>query len=90
MQGALARCVLGIISSQHGAEKCFWGENVTEQTRGERVNDILLPKGPSFRSGGPPHLLGLPCPQPEERHLSMPETGEKERNYLFKSYTDLE
>ena len=41
-------------------------------------------------SGGPPpHLLGSPCPLPEERHLSMPETGEKERNYLFKSYTDL-
>ena len=47
-------------------------------------------KDPPFLSGGPPHLLGLPCPPPEERLLSMPETGEKERNYLFKSYTDLE
>ena len=36
------------------------------------------------------HLLGSKCPPPEERRLSMPETGEKERNYLFKSYTDLE
>ena len=35
-------------------------------------------------------LLGLPSPSPEERQLSMAETGEKERNYLFKSYTDLE
>ena len=38
----------------------------------------------------PPHLLGSKCPPPEERCLSMPETGEKERHYLFKSYTDLE
>ena len=36
------------------------------------------------------HLLGSQCPPPEERRLSMPETGEKERNCLFKSYTDLE
>ena len=36
------------------------------------------------------HLLGSKCLPPEERRLSMPETGEKERNYLFKSYTDLE
>ena len=45
-------------------------------------------------SGGSPHssthLLGSKCLPPEERRLSMPETGEKERNYLFKSYTDLE
>ena len=40
-------------------------------------------KDPPFLSGGPP-LLGLPCPAPEERGLSMPEIGEKERNYLFK------
>ena len=36
------------------------------------------------------HLLGSQCLPPEERRLSMPETGEKERNSLFKSYTDLE
>ena len=45
-----------------------------------------------FLWGSPPHthLLGSPCLLPEERHLSVPETGEKERNYIFKSYTDLE
>ena len=50
-------------------------------------------KDPPFLSlGFPPHthLLGSKCPPPEERRLSMPETGEKERHYLFKSYTDLE
>ena len=48
-------------------------------------------KDPPFSLGVPPtHLLGSPCLPPEERCLSMPETGEKERNYLFKSYTDLE
>ena len=64
------------------------GGGVTEQTGGY---DILLPKGPPLSLwGSPPHLLGSPCPPPEERHLSMPEIGEKERNYLFKSYTDLD
>ena len=47
-------------------------------------------KDPPFLPGVPPNLLGSPCPPPEDRHLSMPETGEKERNYLFKSYADLE
>ena len=36
------------------------------------------------------HLLGSQCPPPEERRLSMPDTGEKERNFSFKSYTNLE
>ena len=67
---------------------------VTEQTGGVGAHNILLWKGyPLSLSGGPPthtHLLGSKCPLPEERCLSMPETGEKERNYLFKSYTDLE
>ena len=42
--------------------------------------------------GSPPNtpILGSQCPLPKERCLSMPETGEKERNYLLKSYTDLE
>ena len=64
-----------------------FGRNiVTEQTGvGGVGNNILLLKGPS----GVPPSLGSLCPPPEERHLSMPETGEKERNYLFKSYTDL-
>ena len=47
-------------------------------------------KDPPFSLGVPTCLLGSPCPSPEERHLSMPETGEKERNYLLKSHTDLE
>ena len=65
---------------------------VTEQAG--VVHDKLLQKGsPLSLSGCPPthtHLLGSKCPPPEERRLPMPETGEKERNYLFKSYTDLE
>ena len=65
---------------------------VTEQTG--VVHNKLLRKGYSLcLSGGPPlthtHLLDSQCPPPEERHLSMPETGEKERNYLLKSYKDL-
>ena len=51
-------------------------------------------KDPPFLSLGitPSHtdLLGSQCLLPEERRLSIPETGEKERNCLFKSYTDLE
>ena len=57
---------------------------------GVEVNDTLLLKGPLILLGGPPHLLGSPCPPLEEIHLSMPETGEKESNCLFKSYTELE
>ena len=61
---------------------------VTEQ--GGRMNNVLLLKGlPLCLWGFPPHLLGSKCPPLEERRLSMPETGEKERNYLFKSYTVL-
>ena len=51
---------------------------------------MLLSKGNPLFSGVSPNLLGLLCPPPEERRLSMPGIGEKERNYLFKSYTDLE
>ena len=62
------------------------------QNRWGVVHDILLQKGsPLSLSGGPPpHPVGPHSPPPEERRLSMPETGEKERNYLFKSYTDSE
>ena len=56
---------------------------------GGMVNNILLPKGTPFLSGGSPQLLGSPCLPPEERRFSVLEIGEKERNYLFKSYTDL-
>ena len=65
------------------------------QSRWGVVHDKLLQKGfPLSVSGGSPpthaHLLVSKCPPPEEKRLSMPETGEKERNYLFKSYTNLE
>ena len=67
-------------------------DNVTEQG-GVVVHNKLLQKGFPFSvSGGSSphaHLLGSQCPPPEERRLSMPETGEKERNCLFKSYTYL-
>ena len=70
-----------------------WGGGVTEQGWGV-VHDKLLQKGsPLSVSGSPPphtHLLGSQCLLAEERRLSMPETGEKEMNYLLKSYTDLE
>ena len=62
---------------------------VTGQTW-QGVNNILLPKGPPFFFGGSPRPTRFTLPVPEERRLSMPEIGEKERNYLFKSYTDLE
>ena len=70
-------------------------DGVTEQKQGWFLHDKLLQKGfPLSVSGGsfPPrlHLLGSQCPPPEEGRLSMPETGEKERNCLFESYTDLE
>ena len=38
--------------------------------------------------GSPYTRFALPAAR--ELWLSMPEFGEKERNYLFKSYTDLE
>ena len=47
-------------------------------------------KDPRFFSRGSSPILGSLFPLPEERHLSMPEIGDKERNYLFNSYTDLE
>ena len=40
------------------------------------VYDTLLLKGPPFFSLGSPQL-GSICPPPEERHLPMPEIGEK-------------
>ena len=70
------------------------GQDVTEQEGGWFLHDKLLQKGfPLSVSGGSfphAHLLGSQCPPPEERRLSMPETGEKERNCLFKCYTNLE
>ena len=72
----------------------YWGSNLLLQSRGQGVvHDKLLQKGfPLSVSGGSfphAHLPGSQCPLPEERRLSMPKTGEKERNCLFKSYTNL-
>ena len=39
---------------------------------------------PPLCSGGPPSRTRFTLPTARERHLSMPETGEKERDYLFK------
>ena len=58
--------------------------NVTEQTGGGE-NDILLPNGHTLvlcLSPAPRTRFTLPAAR--ERHLSMPEIGEKERDYLFK------
>ena len=67
---------------------------VTEQGRGWFTINYYRKDSPflSLEVPSPPNapLLGSQCPPPEERRLSMPETGEKERNCLFKSYTDLE
>ena len=41
-------------------------------------------KDPPFSLGVPPNLLGSLCPPPEERCLSMPEIGEKERIIYLK------
>ena len=57
--------------------------NVTEQTGGGE-NDILLPNGHTLvLQGSSPHTR-FTLPTTQERHLSMPEIGEKERDYLFK------
>ena len=63
------------------------------QSKGGVHNKLLQTGPPLSVSGGSfphAHLPGSKCPPAEERRLSMPETGEKERNCLFKSYTDLE
>ena len=70
------------------------GESVTEQRQGV-VHDKLLQKGFLLSvSGGsfpplPPARFEMPAAR-GKTSLSMPETGEKERNCLFKSYTNLE
>ena len=70
-------------------DTCFINVTVREQTWGG-ANDILLPKGPPLFLWGSPPPTRFTLPASRERCLSMPEIGEKERNYLFKSYTDLE
>ena len=60
------------------------------QNRPRGVEQYTITKRtPTFFSGDSSPILGSLCLLPEERRLSMPESGEKERNYLFKSYTDL-
>ena len=39
---------------------------------------------PPLCSGGPPPCTRFTLPTARERRLSMPETGEKEKDYLFK------
>ena len=39
---------------------------------------------PPLCSGGPPPYTRFALPATRERHLSVPEIGEKERDYLFK------
>ena len=78
----------GQLLSLHGHQKLL-------QSKGRRWFTINYYRkdSPFLSLEVPPphaHLLGSKCPPPEERLLSMPETGEKERNCLFKSYTDLE
>ena len=71
----------------------FYGGIVTEQAGGWFTINYYRKDPPFLSLEVPPphaHLLGSKCPPPEERRLSMPETGEKERNCLFKSYTNLE
>ena len=67
---------------------------VIEQTGlGQCSQYTITERIPLSPSGGPlphTHLLDSQCPLPGERRLSMPQTGEKEINYLLKSYTDLE
>ena len=58
--------------------------SVTEQMGGAVTGQYTITKrNPPFSSGVPPYLLGSLSLMPEERRLSMPEIGEKERDYLF-------
>ena len=58
---------------------------VTEQTRGWGWWTIYCYRmNPPMCSGGPPPCTRFTLPAARKRHLSMPEIGEKERDYLFK------
>ena len=79
----------GLILSRKPEKRLIRGD-VTEQTAvgvGEQytITKRILPFSPA-----PPPPTRFSLPAPRERCLSMPEIGEKERNYLFKSYTGLE
>ena len=60
--------------------KCEAVPYLLQNKSGGELNDI---KDPLFFSGGSSPILGSLCPPPEERCLSMPEIGEKERNYYL-------
>ena len=64
------------------------GGSVTKQTRGGGGGEryTITERTPHFLPGGSPPPTRFALPSARERHLSMPEIGEKERNYLFKSY----
>ena len=68
--------------------------NVLQNRRGGGFPIYYYRKDPRFLSlGVPPHThtpTRFAMPMARGKTFSMPETGEKERNYLFKSYTDLE
>ena len=56
---------------------------VTEQTREGGANDTLLPNGPTLVLGGPLPRTRFALPATRERCLSMPEIGEKERDFFI-------
>ena len=73
-----------------GVEKKVGVRTMSQCYRTPGGNDILLQKGPPLSLWGSPHTptrFALPTTR-GKMSLSMPETGERERNYLFKSYTD--
>ena len=75
--------LFGLFLSEHAlvfAPPCCHRTNL-----GPGVNDILLPNGPpSCASGVPsPPRTKFALSAARERCLSIPEIGEKERNYLF-------
>ena len=58
---------------------------VTEQTPGRRCEMIYYYwMDPPLCSGGPPPHTRFALPATREKRLSVPEIGEKEREYLFK------
>ena len=56
---------------------------VTEETQGGGTI-YYYRMDPPLCSGGPPPLTRFALPATRERHLSVPDIGEKERDYLFK------
>ena len=65
-------------------------EAVTEQAWGVQWMIYYYWKDLPFLSGGPPTPTRFTLPATREKMSLNAMIGEKERNYLFKSYTDLE